>query len=889
MFYLRTLGQLSLHAADPNSPPILAHTKPLAVLALLATMPEHSGSREYIAELLWPGLPLSRARRSLRQTLFQLSRRTRAQLVLAGDDRLALDPEKLEVDLWAFDRALKAGQFERAVELCGGLFLEGFEHKAGGELARWIEAQNERIRTGLEVAYAQVIAAALERGDTETAVQHAKRWAERNPLDDQAQTTLIRTLKAAGDELGALQVYEAYRALLRRELQDEPSQQLEKTIAVVRETVLTAPDQPRPEASVPRATVRTPGTVGHDRLEPGLRFGLGSLLASAVVGAVTAAAVLALVLTARTSRLGEARPVALDDLRAGFFVVTSDSSGPGTVEVVVDGPEVRVQPAELNTHDLQSPDGSAVVFQETAVDGFNLAVKDLRTGEVRALTTERFDEYPCDWSPDGRRLLYVSGNLSEDRRQWFYRLAIHDLDTAERRWLTDVPITSGDGWAVWSPDGTRIAFVGNVEGNEQLFVVNVDGSQLRRILLGCGRPGRPAWSPDGQTLVLGARDPISTNLFTVRQDGADLRRVTTGIANDITPTWLSDAVVAFVSDRGGNPDVWALDLLTGEMRQLTTKGGMVRIVRQQRAFRATGWIDTLCIKPRAETVTPGQQIQLQVEITDSKGHPVAAAGIPLKWSVSDSSVASITQDGKLEVRSPGSARVMASAAGWRADTLEIASYPLTERHLQPAFVEDWRHSLRSDRWILYGDPLPYTRPTGGPDGGGIFVSNGDESFASGIVSRRKYGLRAGITVEAWGRMPFTGKHYETFSIELWGKPPPADSIDWRPSWDPVFMGLQVNGQSRRAYAMTKQHGYSRLPFPSDPGSWHRYALQLEADGTVSLVVDSQLQWRSPWQLPVLPDDSVHIGLGDRSLDSEIMHGPLRVYLGAKYLLPQDLP
>jgi len=316
---------------------------------------------------------------------------------------------------------------------------------------------------------------------------------------------------------------------------------------------------------------------------------------------------------------------------------------------------------------------------------------------------------------------------------------------------------------------------------------------------------------------------------------------------------------------------------------------MVRIVRQQRAFRATGWIDTLCIKPRAETVTPGQQIQLQVEITDSKGHPVAAAGIPLKWSVSDSSVASITQDGKLEVRSPGSARVMASAAGWRADTLEIASYPLTERQLQPAFVEDWRHGLRSDRWILFGDPLPYTRPTGGPEGGGIFVSNGDESFPSGTVSRRKYPVHTGITVEVWGRMPFTGKHYETFSIDLWALPPPADSIDWPPNGRESFLQFLVNGQSHLAYTITKQHGYSRLPFPPDPDGWRRYTLQLEADGTVSVVLDGQLQWRSPWQLPVRPDDSVQIGLGRNSLDTEIMHGPLRVYLGAKYLLPQDLP
>jgi hypothetical protein len=77
------------------------------------------------------------------------------------------------------------------------------------------------------------------------------------------------------------------------------------------------------------------------------------------------------------------------------------------------------------------------------------------------------------------------------------------------------------------------------------------------------------------------------------------------------------------------------------------------------------------------------------------------------------------------------------------------------------------------------------------------------------------------------------------------------------------------------------------PYPAEPESWHRYALQIEPDGRVSLLYDGELKLRSAHRLPVDSISEVHIGLAGASYNTEIMHGPVAVYRGTKYELPRS--
>ena len=58
-----------------------------------------------------------------------------------------------------------------------------------------------------------------------------------------------------------------------------------------------------------------------------------------------------------------------------------------------------------------------------------------------------------------------------------------------------------DGSPSWSPDGQRIAFDSNRDGDWELYVMNADGSEVRKLTQNDGSDYYPAWSPDGQRIA----------------------------------------------------------------------------------------------------------------------------------------------------------------------------------------------------------------------------------------------------------------------------------------------------------------------------------------------------------------------------------------------------
>ena len=879
--YLTTLGHLALHDSGPGGRVILSNKKPLAVLAILATMPGSTASREYLAELLWPGVEHGRARRSLRQALYQVSKKAGQDLVVAGDITLSLNRELLTVDLWAFDRAMEERDYARAVELCAGPFLPGLERKAGGELSHWIEAQNERLGAALQVAYVQMIADAVRAGNLESAVEHARANAARNPLDEGGQVLLVRTLRAAGRDAEALQSYHGYRKLLAGELGDEPGEELERSAARVREALLA------PLEGVLGSELNGLAAALVDARQPKVSRPRWQ---AAAIGGAGGAAVLAIGLLAWAALFeGGRATLPLDDLHGTIMAVLP---GTGLVEFELRGRSVeeRRGPSVFEPQFyVPSPDGSRVANVIDAPDGVNTAVRDLGGGAVKVIAEGPDDEYPVAWSPDGRYLLYTYGRLLDDGLTYVYRLGIHDMVTGVRRALAGSPFVGSSRSAAWSPDGTRIAFIGKEGVLPRLFVVDFDGRGERAVSpTGLWAEGA-TWSPDGTHLAFAGRSTAFLSVYVVRPDGSELRPVSSAAADYRQPLWMSDRVLATVSERVGGRDIWAVDVVTGEERRLTNRGDIAMIVHPFRGDKQGGWIDDLAIQPDNEVVTSGQRVELHAVLTAARGETVPSELVPIRWSLVERSPAELDDAGGLVVTGFGVIGIVASAAGWRADTLELISRPLVEHQLEPAFYDDWTEGLRAEHWIVFGYPLPYARSGGGPQDGGVFVNNGDRSYSSGAASRRSFALADGLTVEVWGRMPFSGRLYENFYLDLLVGPLPPDSTDWASRYgSAMILRFGVDGYNGTATLLWRRRdSWETARYPPEPDSWHRYSLQIEPDGTVSLLYDGELKLRSAHRLPFDSITGVHVGLAGRSYETEIMHGPLAVYRGSKYEVPRS--
>jgi TolB protein len=120
--------------------------------------------------------------------------------------------------------------------------------------------------------------------------------------------------------------------------------------------------------------------------------------------------------------------------------------------------------------------------------GYRVYVADAQTGIVRQLTEQPgYDQY-ISWSPDGSRLLLVSSRAGDD-------IDIFSLNPNSGSLQLLTEDEGLDERPSWSPDGQRIAFTSDRDGDIHVYVMNADGSDVRRVTFAAGRNTDPAWQP----------------------------------------------------------------------------------------------------------------------------------------------------------------------------------------------------------------------------------------------------------------------------------------------------------------------------------------------------------------------------------------------------------
>jgi tol-pal system beta propeller repeat protein TolB len=140
------------------------------------------------------------------------------------------------------------------------------------------------------------------------------------------------------------------------------------------------------------------------------------------------------------------------------------------------------------------------------------------------LTFDDAQNWAPAWSPDGQKIAYYSNKDSDT-----YHVYVMNVDGSDLTQLTD-EAESGHGLA-WSPDGQKIAFVSLRDGNAEIYVMEADGTQPVRLTRNPARDVYPAWSPNGKQILFASLrdDPQNAQnwqLYVVNLDGSHLRRMT---------------------------------------------------------------------------------------------------------------------------------------------------------------------------------------------------------------------------------------------------------------------------------------------------------------------------------------------------------------------------
>jgi len=135
--------------------------------------------------------------------------------------------------------------------------------------------------------------------------------------------------------------------------------------------------------------------------------------------------------------------------------------------------------------------------------------------------------------------------------------------------------TSSASDPAFSPDGSRIAFVSQRDGNAEIYVMNADGTGAARVTNDPQPDGRPAFTPDGQAIVFHssrAAPPAPAGkqqIWTVSLDGTGLTQLTRDSVNG-SPTVSPDGqTIAYVSSRNKDSDIWLMGRDGSNQRQFT--------------------------------------------------------------------------------------------------------------------------------------------------------------------------------------------------------------------------------------------------------------------------------------------------------------------------------
>jgi TolB protein len=216
--------------------------------------------------------------------------------------------------------------------------------------------------------------------------------------------------------------------------------------------------------------------------------------------------------------------------------VNSDGSG-FKVQSVMEAMMAVLQEGNTDWDPVWAPGGERMAWTKlipaVPLPKLDLLVANADGSDERNLTDDSATEFMYNWSPDGTKVVYISDKSGKQN------IYVVDVTSGEITRLTEHDVQEFQ--PVWSSDGSQILFVSEdtplVEGTMQLFVMNADGSDQRPFGEDETFKGDMAYSPYGGQVVYMSNEDGNWHIYVMNADGSDVQRLTEGDSNNMFPSW----------------------------------------------------------------------------------------------------------------------------------------------------------------------------------------------------------------------------------------------------------------------------------------------------------------------------------------------------------------